>query len=501
MLLEKSQPASALRALILAIGRETPYFMGFSPDGNWFLGAPNSQAIDALLYNLRSKQVVKLPGHAQEVIAHGFTFLSNDRILARGTSADKPVAVIEIPSGKIDSRIPLPPGEIRRMSNPGYALLRPFDKIAAGVIDIDSKMFVLRSNVPALDRFEDLLLCERGTGDLGLYRGTAIQSTAALQQSKLPPGAAGEFSPNLDWLTLSAATHAMIWDLAGGRSRLIRPFAHAEFGSSAELLLTATKQPGKERSLVHFDLRRGQAATVDEIPESDDTEAYSYWIGSSRVVLRQPKDAKRLAVEVQEMAVRRTLWKREFELWPLVGASLSPGVLVFSWPLDSKPVDALAKADPELKKARKNVFNMRDAWLVQLLDAANGAVKAQRIVEGVTIPFETAEAGGTTLRAGFAAAGDYLLAASTDNRLVIEHWADGVPPARTFGRAIAFDRTQGRLAVRNADTELRVLDAATGSEVRRLQFPDRIVLASFRADGRQLGVVTADQQVYLFAIP
>ena len=46
-----------------------------------------------------------------------------------------------------------------------------------------------------------------------------------------------------------------------------------------------------------------------------------------------------------------------------------------------------------------------------------------------------------------------------------------------------------------------VLDEATGSELRRLQLPDRIVPAGFRADGGQLGVVTADQRMYTFAMP
>lgn len=98
-------------------------------------------------------------------------------------------------------------------------------------------------------------------------------------------------------------------------------------------------------------------------------------------------------------------------------------------------------------------------------------------------------------------AGDYLLAASADNRLAIERWSEGAPVAHTFGRGIVFYLIHGRLAVRNLDSELMVLDEATGSELRRLQFPDRIVPAGFRADGGQLGVVTADQRMYTFAMP
>jgi len=175
--------------------------------------------------------------------------------------------VIEIPAGNIAARFPLPASQSRRLSNPKYALLRPFDKFADAVVEIDSKTFVLRSNVPALDRWQDLMLCERGSGDLGLYRGTAIQSSVPIQQSKRPPGAPGGFSPNLDWLAVSAATHAMIWDAAGGRSRLVRPFVHAAFGPS-ELLMTATHQPDMERALVHFDLNRGRATAVDDIPRA-----------------------------------------------------------------------------------------------------------------------------------------------------------------------------------------------------------------------------------------
>jgi len=187
------------------------------------------------------------------------------------------------------------------------------------------------------------------------------------------------------------------------------------------------------------------------------------------------------------------LWKRDFEQWPLVGVYLSPGVLVFSWPLDSKPIEALAKADPALKKARKNVANIGDAHLVQLLDAATGAVKAQRIVEGVTLPaFETAEAGGTALRPGFSAAGAYLLAASADNRLVIQRRRTGSAHLRT--------RHRFRRDPRAARRSQRRYGAVTAGCLR-LQFPDRIVLAGSRADGGQLGVVTADQSVYIFAMP
>jgi hypothetical protein len=54
----------------------------------------------------------------------------------------------------------------------------------------------------------------------------------------------------------------------------------------------------------------------------------------------------------------------------------------------------------------------------------------------------------------------------------IERWSEGAPVAHTFGRGIVFYLIHGRLAVRNLDSELMVLDEATGSELRRLQFPD-----------------------------
>ncbi len=136
------------------------------------------------------------------------------------------------------------------------------------------------------------------------------------------------------------------------------------------------------------------------------------------------------------------LWKRHFEQWPLVGGTLSPGVLVSTWPLGAKAGDALSKGDPDVKKAR-----------------GKGCQYKRR------------------------PAGDYLLAASADNRLVIERWSEGAPVAHTFGRGIVFYLIHGRLAVRNLDSELMVLDEATGSKLRRLQLPDRIVPAGFRAAG------------------
>src|ERR1017187_7217703 len=142
------------------------------------------------------------------------------------------------------------------------------------------------------------------------------------------------------------------------------------------------------------------------------------------------------------MPARRVLWKHHFEQLPLVGGTLSPGVLVSTWPLGAKAGDALSKGDPEAKKAR-----------------GKGCQYKRR------------------------PAGDYLLAASADNRLAIERWSEGAPVAHTFGRGIVFYLIHGRLAVRNLDSELMVLDEATGSELRLLQFPDRIVPAGFRAAG------------------
>jgi hypothetical protein len=176
----------------------------FSPDGSYLLAVPTGGDGKELGYDLRTRGVIKIPSAAQKPEFHQRVFVSPSRVLLldplyplkHGMVNAK---VVEFPSGRVISKLQVPPGLLSRAADPGYILLHkrwltPDDPNAnwGAAVELDSGD-VLTVDTHIVDVFGRFYVAQRLDGAVGLYeRGKGLQATVVLRGtlgalSRMPP--------------------------------------------------------------------------------------------------------------------------------------------------------------------------------------------------------------------------------------------------------------------------------------------------------------------------
>jgi hypothetical protein len=468
--------------------------MEFSPGESWLL-LTHRTAVGGgtLLLDVHSFKPAKLSQRALTALASSFVFLKDDQVLMQGTSHAEG-AVLQLPGCDTVESLVVPSGHMVALSDPRFVLIESEGKYAAMVTNLAEKAIVMGSALPALDLREDLRLTGTGGGQLKLAKDKVQVGMVTVENPRLGGALRMSASEGLEWMALSNASRAMIWNLSNGNGYLSAAFEHADFPEAHLLKLVTAPYLEQKQTMATIDLAR-QSYHKDEQNEEDPAKAEThFWNGPVRFVLKQTdKDATLEAFE----GWKKSLWAETFVNPPFPALTLSPELLAITWPAGSPQGSKLIKADRDLKKEKAEA-----AWgtlVLQVRNARTGEILKQRLVstsQGNTLAVtaHVLQTSGVTL------AGKWVVLQEPGNRIVIEKWDDGAVVARSFGRALAFDASGGRLVVQNREHELRMINLNTGAEGPALQFPDRVVTAAFRRDGQQFAVVTADQKVYTVGV-
>ena len=278
-----------------------PPKFGFSPDGRYFLAAQRDNAVG---FDIRSRQNIRVPSEVKRRLADGFVFLGPDRLLVtpgfRGVqdvapmyfptvgtiwadsyhSERQPATLFAFPSGKVIDHLPLGWQNASAPAHGDYVVLRPIKDHPVGVMDLRTKKVFLADKQQALDICDEVFVDQRPNGELALYDAWSLRLHA---HTRLPVpsdahGISRAFvSPGLKWL---AASEGPIWDLTTGQKLYeLRRFQSGWFDGDKAFYADFPKLGGSPRTIARVDLTRQGIMMVLKIEEPYAWQSGSFLAG------------------------------------------------------------------------------------------------------------------------------------------------------------------------------------------------------------------------------
>jgi WD40 repeat protein len=477
--------------------------MGFSHDGKYFAAGQRGIAITAvgistenaaLAFDLQARAPLSLKGNIKKLIAGGFAFTAPDRLIAYNQEKPDKSALVHLPGGEILEEFPMFPGRLDSVTKGNYLLVRPFQKSAVGVVDVAKRMAIKGNQTSAFDMYDQVFVAERLSGELGLY---ATEKNQLLKVVNLPRNPLGRLratavSPDFKWLAVSERSRGGVWDLNKGQQAfLIRGFRGSFFSNDGLLYADMPKFADQERQLAVLDPVK---KTGVQGPAIKETRALQY--GQYFLVTRPAKKdggyLENVILEMRDTQTNTMLWSKQFgkEL-PRYWVSSQEGTMVMSWPLASKTAEAEIKNDPVLKEQMAAMKEKEGDYFLQVLDARTGTLKGKLLIETGKGSFRISDV---------FAAGDWVVIADTQNRMLVYSLANGTQLGRTFGSRAAVGKATGLMCVENERGQLAVYNLASMQKRDQFSFTHPVSLVSFSQDGKRLFVLTANQTAYVLDV-
>jgi Peptidase family M48 len=484
--------------------------MGFSPDGKYFAAGQRGIAVTAigvsrenaaLVFDLQARSPLSLKGNVKKMIAGGFAFTAADRMIAFNVEKPDKSALLGLPGGEIIEEFPMFPGRLAAATKGNYLLVRPFQKSAVGVVDVAKRMVIKGNKTRAIDLYDQVFVAERLTGELGLYTTDKNKLLAAVTLPQNPLGRlrAMVVSPDFKWLAVSERSRGAVWNLAKGeRAVLLRGFRGGFFSDEGMFYADFPKEGEVERQIASLDTNKLAITNGQEIKE-DRAAQYGPFLLITRPTKKGGSYFEDLTLEVRDVRNSNALWSRPFgNEAPRYWVEPREGTMVFSWPVASKYARDEIKSDADLTRRLAAMKEQEGDYFLQVVDAKTGAVKGKLLVETGKGSFRIAKA---------FAAGDYLVIADTQNRVLVYSLSTGEQKGRVFGsRAVvgvggqSVGQSGGVMCVENERGKLAVYDLASLEKRDEFTFTHPVSLTSFSQDGKRLFVLTANQAVYVLDV-
>lgn len=478
----------------MALVSDSP--LAFSPDGRYVVsgyrtllltGVPEASA---LIYDVQAKKAVSVKYEATRLLSSSFAFLAPDKVI--GLDPDQPAksAIFKFPGGDVIERLELSRSAIDAASKGNYVLLRPFQKYAVGVLNLTSKVVVKGNPMGAFDLHDDVFIAERGTGDIGLYavEGNRVLGSVTLPDSEFGTLRAAAVSPDLSWIALSGSTRGGIWNIpAGAGAGQLRGFRGATFDVQGGLVADMPKTPTEPRSLMRIDPVSRQVTSAGEIKDQK-----AYQIGRFLLIERGlPSNVPRpLGAEFELRDATRgvSLWTQRFPKDPPeVWAYAEGNSVVFAWSAVTTPGRDRIRDDERLR-AQAKADDLSGDYVVEVLEAETGTVRARLLVETGKGSFRMRDV---------IAAGDWVVVMDSLGRVLVYSLATGELKGYAFGSRCIVNVASNTLAIDLGGGRMTVYDLRTMRRNHDYAFSHGVEYAAFSSDGNRLFVLTSNQTAYV----
>src|SRR5215813_1444963 len=245
-------------------------------------------------------------------------------------------------------------------------------------------MAIKGNKTRALDIYDQVLVAERLTGELGLYTTDKNQLLAAVTLPRNPLGRlrATAVSPDFKWLAVSERSRGAVWNLTKGeRAALMRGFRGGFFSEEGMFYADLPKEGEFERQIASLDPKRLTMANGQAIKED-----YAVQYGPFLLITRPNKQSggylEDLTLEMRDVRNPTALWSRSFgKEAPRVWVNSREGTMVLSWPVASKYARDEIKSNAELSKRLAAMNEKEGDYFLQALDARTGATIGKLLVE------------------------------------------------------------------------------------------------------------------------
>lgn len=476
---------------ILAIVAETENFqfisMEFSPDAKTFIAAKNGTA---LALDLTTRKPIKFGGKLGPALRGDFAFISPDRVVGINVGDPARSWVVKFPSGEVLKEIKLGYSKLSGPAKGDYVLMRPVQKFAVGVVDINQNKGVLANRLAAFDIYETTFASQSRGGELALYSepGKPPIATVALPKSPLSRIRAVAISPDLSYLAVSERNRGAVWDLAGNRRIMhVRGFRGVYVDTDKTMYADFPKNDEMERTVAKFELVRGSSLEGIKLGEERAHQDGPY------LVMTKPKKKEKYGenatLEIRDVRTNNVLWSRDFPK-EVPDHEINPGLgtMILRWKMTDSAAKQEVKADPALAARVAAMGDKEGDYLLVVVEAKTGKLLGR-------VPIETGK--GSFRIYDMMAAGDTVIVTDSNNRVLVYSLKEGKQLARTFGDSPSISPDGKLLAIENDDGVISILEAATLRKHHELHFAHEIALTDFSTDGKRLFVLTRDQTAYM----
>jgi WD40 repeat protein len=477
--------------------------MGFSPDGHYFVAGYNGPLVFRMArigfvaeaFDLTTLSKVSLPDSLTRLVAGGFTFIGNDRVAGINVENVKKSAVVTFPSGKVLTELELWRKGMVAATRGDYLLIRPIKDYALGVMDVNAKTITKVNERPALDIYGDVFVAEMRNGQLGLYRmeKNEVLATALLSNFTLGGLQVAELSPDMKWLALSTRSRGGVWNLNKGEAALsLRGFRGGYLGDGL-FFGDFPKYEAAERNVAKFNLATGEIVPGAKI-EATHARQFGQYLVVTKPAKANAKDDERIdygknvILEVQDARTMTPLWAKIYpKEAPHVWISSNQGTAALLWDVTDEAAKAEIKADARLSQQLTAMKEKEGDYFLQILDVNNGDPLGKLLIE---------TGKGSFRLSNVFAAGDWVIIADTQNRVLVYSLKTGELKGRVFGNFATVSPVAGLLCVENESGQLTVYSLATMEKRDQFTFSSPASLIRFSKDGRRLFVLTSNQVAY-----
>jgi hypothetical protein len=395
-----------------------------------------------------------------------------------------------------------------------YLLLRPIQDYPVGVMDIATGKIFSAGKRAAMDIYGDIVASERVTGEISLLRAADQKriDTVTLPVSPLGRLWASGVSGDMEWLAVSGRSRGAVWNLvSGNRVFHLRGFRGADFNREGVLLADFPKYEETERAITRLDPSSGEISVKQTLEKEVRAAQFGPYLliqkpakkdGPKEVLAAQfgpylliqkpaKKDgpvAENMTLEVRDVYSNQVLWSRFFpKSAPGVVMSSRQGPVLLMWGVSSDGAKQLIKADPGLQSRVKALKEKEGDYLVVVVDAQSGKQLGTLLVE--------------TGKGSFAiehvrVAGDNVVIADSQNRVLVFSLASGEVRGRMFGGRVEVSETGAMLGVESKRGRLDLYDLNSLQKLHQYTFSYPVSLMTFSEDGTRLFVLTSNQVAF-----
>lgn len=378
--------------------------------------------------------------------------------------------------------------------------MRPVKDYPVGVMDLKTKVIFKSNKQPALDIFGDIFVAEMRNGELGLYRMEKNELIASTLLTNFSLGhlRVAEVSQDMKWIAISGRSRGGVWNLEKGDAALyLRGFSGAHVSNDGYFFADFPKYETAERNVARFRLSTGEVAPGSKI-EAYAARQLGQYLFVTNPAKEDPKEPRRsqysnnVALEVSDARTMTPLWSRTFpKEAPRLWAAPQHNTAAAVWDITDRAVKHEIKDDPQLSQHLNTMKEKEGDYFVQVFDIRNGAPLGRLFIE---------TGKGSFRLANVYAAGDWVIASDTSNRVLVYSLKSGRQVGRVFGGFAAVSQTGDLLCVENEMGKLAVYDLRTMEKRDDFVFSSPIALLRFSPDGKRLVVITSNQYVYVLDV-
>jgi hypothetical protein len=250
-----------------------------------------------------------------------------------------------------------------------------------------------------------------------------------------------------------------------------------------------------ERQIASLDPVRVTMANGQVIKE-DRAVQYGPFLLITRPARKDGSFSENITLEMRDVRNSASIWSRTFSKEaPRVWVEPRESTMILSWPVAAKYVRDEIKSDNGLSKRLAAMKEKEGDYFLTVLDAKTGETKGKLLIE---------TGKGSFRIVNVFAAGDYVVIADSQNRVLVYSLATGEQKGRVFGsRAIIGGigvQSDGLMCVENERGKLTIYDLASLEKRDEFTFSHPVSLTSFSRDGKRLFVLTANQSAYVLDV-